>query len=204
MPANLCLEVVDNTTFLVNEIEPAGATDLVNLWSTNNAMPAGPTPSATTGEFEIMGTTFTATGTAGQYSTENAIPAYVEPPVPAPSFSGLQLPFLMEYEDADTRSINVSPDTTVFDFVNHLSVTVRKEGGNEVELTRTVGTGSNNMPSLRFRNEELGVYLTVDRWSDDGTTIEDDSSQVCDSFVISYQNMSLSELNYELVSFDWI
>lgn len=76
MPANLCLEVVDNTTFLVNEIESAGATNLVALWGYNNAMPAGPTPGATTGEFEIMGTTFTATGTAGQYSTDSALPEY--------------------------------------------------------------------------------------------------------------------------------
>lgn len=75
----MCLEVIDNTTFLVNEIEAAGATDLVTLWGTNNAMPAGPTPSATTGEFEIMGTTFTATGTAGQYSTESNLPNWVAP-----------------------------------------------------------------------------------------------------------------------------
>lgn len=78
MPTNLCLEVIDNTTFKVDEIEGAGATDLPVLWGTNNAMPEGPSPTTTTGEFEVLGTTFTATGERGQFSTDSAIPAYVE------------------------------------------------------------------------------------------------------------------------------
>lgn len=82
MPTNLCLVAINNTTFKVDEIEGAGATALPDLWGYNDAMPEGPSPSTTTGEFEVLGTTFTATGERGQYSTESAIPAYVEPPTP--------------------------------------------------------------------------------------------------------------------------
>lgn len=110
----------------------------------------------------------------------------------------------MEYGEADTETINVSPDTAVSDLVEHLTITVREEGGNVVELTRAIGEGPNNMPRLSFRNEDLQVFLAIDRWMKDGTTLEDDSSQVCDSFVLSYQTWSSEQLNYELVSFDWL
>lgn len=79
MPTNLCLVAINNTTFKVDEIEGAGATALPDLWGYNDAMPEGPSPSTTTGEFEVLGTTFTATGERGQYSVESNLPNWVAP-----------------------------------------------------------------------------------------------------------------------------
>lgn len=137
MPANLCIEVVDNTTFFVNEIEAAGATDLVTLWNTNNAMPAGPTPSATTGEFEIMGTTFTATGTAGQYSADSAIPTYVEPQrTYVQAIGDHSLP--CSYEDASYGLANIALRTpiTPAEFYDRVKVVIRDANNNIIPLNK--------------------------------------------------------------------
>lgn len=136
MPTNLCLEVIDNTTIKVNEIEAAGATDLVTLWGYNNTMPAGPTPTATTGEFEVLGTTFTATGTAGQYSTDSAIPTYVEPPTTAITAIGnVSLP--AAYEDVmSLDNVALLTPITPAEFYNKVKVVLRDANNQIIPITK--------------------------------------------------------------------
>lgn len=155
MPTNLCLEVVDNTTFKVNEVESAGATDPVTLWGYNNTMPAGPTPGSTTGEFEVLGTTFTATGTAGQYSTDSALPAYVET-------------VLNEIEIWADQACTQRPSGSVSKVYAQLNRTFsyaqgKSYGGlNEMDITCAgdVGSGAYGINWNAFESEQQNTPLT--------------------------------------------
>lgn len=152
MPMNICLEVVDNTTVFINEIGQAGATDLVTLWGYNNTIPAGPTPGATTGSFEVLGTTFTATGTAGNYSAESAIPAYVEPQrTYVQAIGSQQLP--CAYEDVSSlENIALRTPITPADFYERVQVVIRDANNNIIPLTKQPYDPS--FPQVIFSNEQ--------------------------------------------------